>query len=170
MGVHDKRRFRAFAEFIRTTYPQIGKVADVAGGHGNLSFFLRELGYDATIIDSREIHLPRWMKRILRKESVKQGRLVEIPRAVGNVEDLDLQAFDLLVGLHPDEATEYILRTAIKYDKDFAIVPCCVFPIDRVKRSKEKWFEYLISFSKDIVTAALPIKGDNIVLYRCSSP
>lgn len=170
MGVHDRRRFRAFAEFIHTTYPNIGKVADVGGGRGDVSFFLHELGHDATIIDSRAARLPRWIKRSLRRESVKQGRLVELPRVVGKVQDTDLQAFDLIVGLHPDEATEHIVRTAIKYNKEFAVVPCCVFPIDGVKRSKENWRDYLISLSKDIVTTTLPIRGENLVLYRCNPP
>jgi hypothetical protein len=32
----------------------------------------------------------------------------------------------LLVGMHPDEATEIIIDTALKFNKPFAVVPCCV--------------------------------------------
>lgn len=167
MGVNDKRRFRAFADFIHKTYPHVHTVADVAGGHGNVSYYLHELGYDATVIYDRDTHLPRRMHRALRKQSVKQGRLIEIPRVVSKVQHVDLRPFDLIVGLHPDEATEHAVRAAIKHDKDFAIVPCCVFPIDGVKRSREDWREYLISLSSDISTARLPIEGANIVVYRC---
>lgn len=168
MGVNDRRRFRAFACFIHKMYPQVRTVADVAGGRGNVSYFLRDLGYDATVIDDRVTRLPSWMHREMRKESVKQGRLMEIPRIVKRVQDVDLRPFDLIVGLHPDEATEHVVREALEHGKDFAIVPCCVFPSDGIKRSKEDWCTYLMSLSADIITTSLPIEGSNRVLYRCS--
>ena len=34
----------------------------------------------------------------------------------------------LLVGLHPDEVTDWIVDTAIAESKNFCVVPCCVFP------------------------------------------
>ena len=34
----------------------------------------------------------------------------------------------VIVGLHPDEATEYIVDLALCHCKPFAVVPCCVFP------------------------------------------
>ena len=54
MSANDKRRFRAFADFIRKTYPDAEKVADVAGGHGKLSYFLWEFGYEATVSVGKE--------------------------------------------------------------------------------------------------------------------
>ena len=168
MGVNDRRRFQAFADFIHQTYPHVHKIADVAGGRGGVSFHLYQLGYAATIIDKRDAHLPGQMQRKLRKQSVEQGRLVEIPRVVERVQQVDLRSFDLIVALHPDEATEHVIRAAIEHGKDFAVVPCCVFPMDGVKRNKEEWKEYLISLSPDIMTTSLPIQGDNVVLYRSS--
>lgn len=38
------------------------------------------------------------------------------------------QKIGLLVGLHPDQATERIVRFGLKYSKNFAVLPCCVFP------------------------------------------
>lgn len=167
MGVNDRRRFSAFAEFIHEKYPHAHTIADVAGGHGNLSYYLRELGYDATIVDPRDVHLPSRLRRALRKQSVKQARDIQLPKIVANIQDVDLGPFDIVVGLHPDEATEHAFHAAIELDKDFAIVPCCVFPIDGVRRSTENWREYLASLSADISTATLPIDGANEVLYRC---
>jgi hypothetical protein len=34
----------------------------------------------------------------------------------------------LIVGLHPDQATERIVRFGLNYQKNFAVLPCCVFP------------------------------------------
>lgn len=39
-----------------------------------------------------------------------------------------VQGSSFLVGFHPDQATEDIIDYALKYDKPFAVVPCCVFP------------------------------------------
>ena len=34
----------------------------------------------------------------------------------------------VIIGMHPDYATEFIIDFALKYDKPFAVLPCCVFP------------------------------------------
>ena len=34
----------------------------------------------------------------------------------------------IVVGMHPDEATEPIVDMALAAGKPFAVVPCCVFP------------------------------------------
>ena len=166
MSANDSRRFCAFADFIHNTYPTVKTVADIAGGRGNLSYYLHKLGYNSTIIDSRFTKLPAWMIKTLRKLSVKKGKLIEIPRIVNKVQDVDLSSFDLVVGLHPDEATEHVIIKAIKYNKSFAIVPCCVFPIDGKKRSEINWIEYLASLAPNIKEAELPINGARKVLYR----
>jgi hypothetical protein len=62
----DPRRFEAFACFLRTTFPAAATVADVAGGHGELAFWLSELGLRPTIVDPRPATFPRWIHRTLR--------------------------------------------------------------------------------------------------------
>jgi hypothetical protein len=39
-----------------------------------------------------------------------------------------VQTCKLMVGLHPDEATESIVDIAKTYGKPFVVIPCCVFP------------------------------------------
>ncbi len=39
-----------------------------------------------------------------------------------------LDKCSLILGLHPDQATEPILEYAVAANKPFALVPCCVFP------------------------------------------
>ena len=36
-------------------------------------------------------------------------------------------SLDVIIGMHPDQATEAIVDMALKYRKPFAVVPCCVF-------------------------------------------
>jgi hypothetical protein len=40
----------------------------------------------------------------------------------------------IIIGLHPDQATEPIVRAALKAGKPFAIIPCCVFGRDNPHR------------------------------------
>jgi len=39
-----------------------------------------------------------------------------------------MQKVDFIIAMHPDEATEMVVDLALKYNKNFAVVPCCVFP------------------------------------------
>lgn len=51
-----------------------------------------------------------------------------------------LQACSLVLGLHPDQATDSIVDFAMQYGKPFAVVPCCVFP-----RYASGMFPYVLS-------------------------
>src|SRR5688500_5799224 len=126
----DRRRFEVFARFLRTTFPTATTVADVAGGHGELAFWLADLGLHPTIIDPRPATFPRWIHRTLRKRALRHGRPLSIERRLASVEDVHLRRFDLVAALHPDAATEPAFRAAVAHGVDFAVVPCCVFPLD----------------------------------------
>ena len=49
----------------------------------------------------------------------------------GKKKDVDIEKSysrqEMLIGMHPDQATEPIIDMALKYQKPFAVVPCCVF-------------------------------------------
>jgi hypothetical protein len=171
MSRSERRRFHVFAQFIHETFPEAKNIADVAGGVGILSYYLFEFGHTPTIIDCRRTRLTNYYRRRLRKQSLKEGRDIRIKRFVKRVEEIDLSAFDLIVALHPDQATEHAVRDAVKCGKSFAVVPCCVFPIDGVRRTQEGWKDYLSSFAPGVARTTLPMDGANVVLYRkiCNS-
>ena len=82
---------------------------------------------------------------------------------------------DVLVGMHPDQATEPIIDAALSLNKPFAVVPCCVFPdlfpervgVDGAPvRSYAQFLEYLRSKDPGIETAYLPFQGRSRVLYK----
>jgi len=85
-----------------------------------------------------------------------------------------LQHASLLVGLHPDQATEAIVDVALALGVPFAVVPCCVFPKlfpqrrlpsgQRVK-SCGGFLRHLRGKHVDIETALLGFEGKNRVLY-----
>jgi len=84
----------------------------------------------------------------------------------------------LLVGLHPDQTTEDIVQVALRYNKPFAVVPCCVFPSFFPTRllpdgkpvvTHAQFCEYLLKLDPSLQTAELPFQGRNIVIYRKST-
>ena len=90
-----------------------------------------------------------------------------------------LRGCSLLIGMHPDEATEAIVDAGLKYGKPFAVLPCCVFPQlfpeRRIQRAAageravvrySEFIEYLRAKSDDIELAHLPFEGRNQVVFR----
>ncbi|KAK3822328.1 MAG: hypothetical protein J3R72DRAFT_459178 [Linnemannia gamsii] len=94
----------------------------------------------------------------------------------------------ILIGMHPDQATEPIVTMALKHNKPFAVVPCCVFAHENADRrlldggevnTTLEFIQYLTekgavkhdgsSGSSDFGAVSkqfLPFDGMNIVLFR----
>jgi hypothetical protein len=85
----------------------------------------------------------------------------------------------LVVGLHPDQATEAIVDCALRANKPFAVVPCCVFPLlfperqlsGQPVRSYEQFLDYLQAKHPAIRRHELEnTPGCNVVLWWLGSP
>lgn len=67
-----------------------------------------------------------------------------------NGEISQIKERNIIIGMHPDQATEPIVDMALKYQKPFAVVPCCVFahenPHRRLK-SKPRYVKCLFAVS-----------------------
>ena len=90
---------------------------------------------------------------------------------------LKLRECGVVVGMHPDQATEAIVDFALAHGKSFAVVPCCVFPSlapQRRVRSGQRvvqypaFIQYLAEKHHGIRIGRLPFAGKNIVLYLCA--
>ncbi len=160
----DERRATVFAEFIARNFPaaRFPRVADVAGGMGYLSVELRARGYVATVVDPRPSAPCRRDRKALRRAGVGLP-----PRLKRGIEDCRLDEFDLLVGMHPDQATEPLAKLAAQ--KPVAVVPCCNYwqglenhgaesVADCVKRT---WKQLGVRWRETL----LPMNGKNLVLW-----
>lgn len=102
-------RFDALADFISDRFGNdIRYIADVAGGQGMLSRVLsKKYPYEAEVVDPRGWTL----------------------RGVANrAEEYDASMapyYDLIVGLHPDEATRAVAESALV--RPTILIPCCNF-------------------------------------------
>ena len=81
----------------------------------------------------------------------------------------------VVVGMHPDEATEAIVDLAIAHCKPLAVVPCCVFwksnpgradPSGGTVRTWRQFCDYLAAKAPSVIQrTTLPMRGRNEVLF-----
>lgn len=92
---------------------------DVAGGSGDLTRELLSQGFQSVVIDPR-------------KDTKRCGDGIEQVFELFDVTNPAVRSAcegkDLLLGLHPDGAVNFIVEYACKEKMSFCIVPCCVFP------------------------------------------
>jgi len=103
----DEKRFEIVADFIYDYYgPSVKYIADVAGGQGLLSRLLnKKYNYESEVIDPRGYVL----KGV-------PGKVCEYTADMAGY-------YDLIVGLHPDEAVRPVVESALK--KPVLVIPCC---------------------------------------------
>ncbi len=107
-------RFEVVADFIDKRYGGKAKhIADVAGGQGMLSRLLNKRGFDAEVID------PRGWTMVGVKNRPEEY--------TSDMADF----YDLVVGLHPDEAIRPVVESA--KSRPILVIPCCNF-WDRTKK------------------------------------
>jgi len=116
----------------------------------------------------------------------KERRLrvaANIVRTIHNPSDIldRLMNFSCIVGMHPDQGTEFVIDLALAKGRPFAVVPCCVcgrqFPGRQLRdgtevgSSYERFLTYLMEKDpeKRIQRATLDFGGKNQVLYRFAS-
>lgn len=89
-----------------------------------------------------------------------------------------IEKSSLILGLHADSATETIVDIALKYNKAFVVVPCCVFPnffqhrqIQQPDgswvqvRSHGQFCQYLRTKDSRFQQSVLPFDGRNIAIW-----
>ena len=133
-------------------------VVDVAAGTGEvavrLNFCHQVPSWTVDVRGHENLHFDTLEKKIIKKLPKKwQEKLISLSpeelreRAESKMPVQIIERFDslsqveknptlmsamrgasLLLGLHADASTEPIVDIAIKYNKAFAVVPCCVFP------------------------------------------
>eukprot|EP00088_Acartia_fossae_P050720 TRINITY_DN5684_c0_g1_i1.p1 TRINITY_DN5684_c0_g1~~TRINITY_DN5684_c0_g1_i1.p1 ORF type:complete len:372 (+),score=65.54 TRINITY_DN5684_c0_g1_i1:818-1933(+) len=181
------KRSEKFAEWIVSTYGEeylsSGIILDVAGGRGDLAFELAvKRGFNCQIVDPRPQKLKRWQQKYLKKNV---GVTAPVHHTTMFNKDfllsvgLQPQQVHLIIGMHPDEATEVIVDTGLHHAIPVSLVPCCVFSANfphrrlangDVPRSLPQFIEYLKEKSVLIQHQSLPFVGRNTVLYTLPLP
>ena len=206
-NVKKKRRFHLFTEWFMSTFPEPRHVLDIAGGKGRFGLELSlDFGIPCTIVDPNMSILSEYTsKRVVSKAlsqdqnnvpahpltqwlhpSSAPGRaLLTLPLEVHaclfdrDYVEMHHKECDVLVGIHPDEATEPIVDFALEFNKSFAVVPCCVFPTKfphrRLKnglpvRTYDEFLCYLQEKDPRIQRTTLDrLSGCNTILFFANS-
>lgn len=167
----DPQRFDALASFIEARVSdKNARIADVAAGKGHLSSVLKRRGY----------------KCITAFEPYPRQKLNGVQLKVCKFTNGN--CFDIIIGMHPDQATDVILDEACKSKVAVILAPCCALPnrwrFEVFQRHQQgippsrqdinyhRWLKHLVAESKNrsllLKRATLPISGRNVVLYgRC---
>ena len=183
------RRASIFVDFLIATYgaTALGAgtgVLDVAGGRGDVSFELycgrsiRSILVDPRPQRPRKHHWKLLLARNGAEAQLPRQLLARVGDTFGAepAERALLVSTSVFVGMHPDQATEWIVDTALRENKPFAIVPCCVFS-DAFRRrfsdgrpvtTYNDFIEYLLAKDPAILRGWLPFVGKNCVLYRAA--
>lgn len=105
----DPQRFEIVADFVFETYGRsIRYIADVAGGRGMLSRILnKKYNYESTVVDPRGY------------------ALLGVPNINEMFSSQSASYYDLVIGLHPDEATRPVVESALVTNA--LVIPCCNF-------------------------------------------
>ena len=155
------------------------RVLDVAGGKGDVSVELAQHGVACTVVEPNLRAKPA--KRRVAGGGSGAAHAIQWRQATFVGDETDLPEFDLIVGLHPDQATEPIVDAALQTRKAFAVVPCCVFASERprIVRTKGGQDRAVVSYGEFVDylqqkaaaagrschLAFLPVRGKNRVLY-----
>lgn len=150
----DARRFDLFAKMVATQFPCYleRNIADVAGGKGYLQAALRQIGFR---------HVKSWDKR--RGKAHRQAFY-----RYGHFHWKLAPDYDLVVAMHPDEATDHVVMYSASRHIPAIICPCCIKPDASTfwNGTYREWCQHLDKLASGMRTQwlTLPMQGRNDVL------
>lgn len=150
----DNKRGKIFAQYIIKRFPSINNVLDVADGNLVTANLLCTYYNAIVVVDPK----PR-----------KRGKNNKIKVHKKMFSGNDKYETDLIIGMHPDEATGEIIDFAINNRTPVLIVPCCMKGkySNRV-HNKEQWVKFLAGILRlrafDVEINMLHIKGSNLMI------
>ena len=183
VGSEEKsQRAKVFCDWILDTWGKdtlaSGLILDIAGGRGDLAFELAtRRGLQCAVVDPRPAKLKKWQVKYQKKHpdaAVARYYQDYFSSNFLSSHSIPSSSIELVVGLHPDEATEPLVDAALSLGLDFCVIPCCVFsssfPARRMKdgsspSSYQPFCQYLREKDGGIQEIDLPFAGKNKVLF-----
>ena len=198
------QRALAFSDWLLKTVPRSilysGIVLDIAGGKGDVARSLARQGINVVTVD------PRSPKKVKLKRNQSGTAMINTRFVTGKTQSLPSPLVDshgshthivtkfddqfikrygadllskvkLVIGFHPDEATEPAVNFSIKTSTPCCIVPCCVFgklfPDRRLNGREVTSFDDFVLYlkekfrvdGKEVRTSFLEYLGANLVLH-----
>lgn len=153
----DPKRFDVFGKHIAKELPlNKVKIADVAGGKGYLRLSLNEKGFS---------NVETWDQRSKHIKGNQRHSLFSYEKA---------PEYDVVVGMHPDEATDHLILYAGIRRRIAIICPCCIKPNATAywgRHNYSSWLEHLkhlaLRYNLDCTQSKMPFIGRNdLLIFR----
>ncbi len=151
----DNRRFDLCGKLIEKHIPKDYKIADIASGNGQLQARLWQAGYK---------NITSWDKRHRNGKNRKGYRY-------GYFSWQEKERYDAVIGMHPDETTDHIIKYAVKNKVLAILCPCCIKPSAELFWEAYKswlWIGHLKRIAWDggleVIETILRMNGKSLVL------
>jgi len=149
----DQKRNVVFCKFVLKQFSRAESFLVVADGKGELARLLANKGKKVRVVENK----PRFRGRGHKRIKYQRGWF----SSDAKIEE------DVIIGMHPDEATAPIIKAAKKNKKSWAVVPCCIKGEEsQGVGTYSGWLKRLCSLDKGICQTQLRMNGKNIVLFR----
>ena len=158
-------RFQVIASWLADNYTP-RKALDVGGGKGLLAYLLNLRGWEVAVVDTVDQPLPPKYKDLTTNKRILLSDRTQVKRLTTPFREDLAQETDLLIGLHAHGSNIKILNAAVKYHKDFLILPCCVIDEPIEVRGGINWMDSLEDYAKDL---GLPVKRHTFNFVRQST-
>lgn len=163
-----KFRFQLLHRWM-STHIEPCRVADVGGGKGLLSYLLKQSGWQATVIDPVNQALPSKYKELSNNKQTAIPATDHVSRIDSEFSPDMSQHFDLLVAMHAHGCNIQLIESALQYDCDLILLPCCVIHEPILPPAGVEWIQWLVEYviEKGFIVAPfrLNFKGQNIGIY-----
>jgi len=181
---HRHKRAEIFVEWLNVNFKDIlsslptPNFLDIAGGRGTVSLLLLNKGFDCVLVEPREHKFNT--KKMNKLNITIKGKFTHMEcklddNFVNSEEGKKvIEEANIIVAMHPDEATEAMVDLSLQHKKPFAVVPCCVFPNLFPRKNKQgvpvisyfQFIDYLLEKDPDIKVGYLDFQGRTKVLYK----
>jgi hypothetical protein len=163
-----KFRFQLLHQWLVENF-EPGRVADVGGGKGLLTYLLRKSDWEAAVIDPVDQPLPDKYKDISHNKRIKIPPTEKVSRIGKEFEPHMAQNYDLLIGMHAHGCNIKIIDAAAKFHRGFVLLPCCIIDEPIYPSPGVHWLECLVDYAvqKGFVVRPfrLNFRGQNIGFY-----
>ena len=163
-----KFRFQLLHQWMLTQL-EPGRVADVGGGKGLLTYLLRQSGWPATVIDPIQQALPTKYKDLTTNKQIRLAATETVPHINQGFDSTMAQDFDLLVAMHAHGCNIQLIDAAAQFDRRFIILPCCIIHEPIYPPIGVHWLQCVVDYANctgfTVEPFRLNFKGQNIGLY-----
>jgi len=130
--------YKGFINILKNNFDLNKNILEI--GAGNIPILIKYLEEEKINVDIVEPNIIF--------DNIIKGKIIKEKFT----EKTNISNYDLIIGYNPCQATESIIKNAIKHNKDFciALCGCCFLPDIYTERTPIEWHKYLLDVAKKL--------------------